>query len=630
MNPRLLVTLLLVSFLTGCSFRSRLKIETQVYAGDTRRIEMEPDCLGLVRAVDGASEAALELKRNCLAAASRLESLAQAGQIYVSEAERVIMETAATPEYETAAWQYFNGITNLVHELAVIHGQQEADDVKLQANITAALQNQRTRFRTEDNLTTPAVAAKGIPVEAFVNDAIRKALRGKPAADQIFTSICTALLGVRANSRSQALNTLARSIRASATNALPALDAELARLGQTLQLSDFQPKTIYNPLKTAIPQSKAAASALTRRWEASDGLQAKLNQVEEIARDVTRLALEIAGGESITNSESGDKPRTEGKEAQADLYRLTAKFQRAAAEYAGAVSKALEDAQVKDLQAAWVTTLTTDLPESQLGVAAKAFGNEVTDKIAAVVAAEGEGAIDNLLFGLLGQVKLALSSAATNLSLLRSSAANAVAGIREQPFQLADPNVKTITKADNQTNWNRVPISGLRTLGDGNAQYVIAQDNPTTFRVKELSVDPSGVINLQMDVGEMAVDVLGKVAVAAASAYGVPLGNLTGSGKTGSGAAPAGTPGSPALSPKKTEDIVDAQVREMLTGLANRLRVQLSNLEDSQNRTPDPLAASRLRGILRSYEEQLGAVIRKVNEATTAPASTAAQPPKEE
>jgi hypothetical protein len=45
-----------------------------------------------------------------------------------------------------------------------------------------------------------------------------------------------------------------------------------------------------------------------------------------------------------------------------------------------------------------------------------------------------------------------------------------VAAIRSQPYSVTDPNLPRITARTNQNQWNTVPVSGLKALGDGNAQ----------------------------------------------------------------------------------------------------------------------------------------------------------------
>src|SRR5436190_5322638 len=89
----------MLAVLTGCSFKSNINIRTHVYAGKTDRIEMKPDAVGVMSSVDGAVEAAVELKQSYMAAIDRLEALTNAGQIYVQEAERVIKNVSTTPEY---------------------------------------------------------------------------------------------------------------------------------------------------------------------------------------------------------------------------------------------------------------------------------------------------------------------------------------------------------------------------------------------------------------------------------------------------------------------------------------------------------------------------------------------------
>ena len=93
----------------------------------------------------------------------------------------------------------------------------------------------------------------------------------------------------------------------------------------------------------------------------------------------------------------------------------------------------------------------------------------------------------------------------------RQEVANLVAEIRARPFVGADPNIGIVTEAGQEEFWNNT-VDSIVLSGTGEAQYVVVQDGPTTYRPKELHLDPEGVIGLQVSMAEAGLDILTKVA----------------------------------------------------------------------------------------------------------------------
>lgn len=178
---------------------------------------------------------------------------------------------------------------------------------------------------------------------------------------------------------------------------------------------------------------------------------------------------------------------------------------------------------------------------------------------------------------------------------------NLMAAIRKDPFEATDPNIKVITDKDNLQFWNLAPVNGLDGVGDGDAQYIIVQDSPTTFRVKELSVDPTSVVQLNTDVGAIAVEVLKGLGTAAAGVAGVSI------PKKGGGSSGEVTTG-PDIS--ELEELVSASASKTIAALLARLRALKSGLPDDAN--PNNSAQQQLVGSLNNYETQLDAIVQEI------------------
>lgn len=85
---------------------------------------------------------------------------------------------------------------------------------------------------------------------------------------------------------------------------------------------------------------------------------------------------------------------------------------------------------------------------------------------------------------------------------------------RIRPFVAADPNIKLLLREDAEEHWCPIPVDSLLAWGDGDAQYVVVQDSPTVYRIKEMHLDPQGVVELQVSMADLGFELFEKVAQA--------------------------------------------------------------------------------------------------------------------
>lgn len=600
----------------GCSFRSQLSVETHLYGGDTAQLETRPDPLAMVRAVTDTVAEAREVDAGYRSVEVQMATLAQAGDTYVQEAQRVIAETSRLDAWQAAGIAYWQGVTNLVRELNALVPTAErpaADSGQLAAGVSAVLQKARTVFRTEDGRPADAITVSGIPVELFLNLKIREKAGLKGKAEETFDVIYIAVMADAAGDRDASRLRLIDLITSADPKAVPALHEALART-EPLTPVELVVTEIGNPLAAALAITRSTGAALADARREQGGLEALFAQVLTTSRNLTTVGLELAEAQARSDA-SGAPSDASTRSGAVRLLQALSEFSGAIESYASAVGYRLGEQAVDKKIQAWRDILVRDLPRSQLGVAQQGFSAQAKKRIASALAGPSGDPLKARLAGLLDELKEAVSTTLGGVGRLKSqSGRNLVAAMRLQPYSVTDPNLKLITSATNRTRWNAVPVNGLKALGDGNAQYIVVQDNLTTFRVKELSVDPSGVVNLNLDAGEMAVDLVGQLASAAAAAYGIPLGEVLAKGGEATPTSPESDAAAPTarVGAREAETIVTEETREMLRGLASRLREQLRSLEDalarSQGKPSDPVATRQLKSLLQNYERQLEAI----------------------
>ena len=77
-----------------------------------------------------------------------------------------------------------------------------------------------------------------------------------------------------------------------------------------------------------------------------------------------------------------------------------------------------------------------------------------------------------------------------------------------EKFQPHDANIREITKKENMDLWNKVAVDSLKVNSSGNSRYVIVQDGPVNFRLKELNSDPTSVARFGLTVADVGLEIL--------------------------------------------------------------------------------------------------------------------------
>jgi hypothetical protein len=281
-----------------------------------------------------------------------------------------------------------------------------------------------------------------------------------------------------------------------------------------------------------------------------------------------------------------------------------------ASEFAKHVRESLDRLKMERIFKDWRRILVDELPRTPLGNVFDKFSKEIKNKIElATNISVGEVEVISFIENNLDKVQSNLAASLGGPSTINKSSKNAVAQLKKQPFRAADKNIKKITKESNEVYWNTQPVTGLDISGDGNAQYVIIQESPTHYRVKELSVDPSAVVQLNLDIGDMAVDLLKTAASAAASAYGIPLPGAGGKDSKGEELATSQPDtGNQADLAMQERLILDA-MKKAISGLSARLRTQMQSLKDiDAGDKLNPYGVRQLQSLLQGYEVQLSTI----------------------
>jgi hypothetical protein len=157
--------------------------------------------------------------------------------------------------------------------------------------------------------------------------------------------------------------------------------------------------------------------------------------------------------------------------------------------------------------------------------------------------------------------------------------------VGEPGFDSTDPNVAKL----NEENWSVNFVDEFLVNADGESEFVIVQESPTRFNVKQLRFDPKANAQLGMAFADLGFDIATTVLQ---QTTGVKLETS----KTGTTSEVTGD------ARKRIADDCRASLRAM----SGTLNAEIKKLEQS-NTNVDPALIGRVRGLLQGHHSLLSA-----------------------
>jgi sugar-specific transcriptional regulator TrmB len=265
----------------------------------------------------------------------------------------------------------------------------------------------------------------------------------------------------------------------------------------------------------------------------------------------------------------------------------------AANQLSNEVGQQLQRLKPLAMSESWEATRRVLLEDSRWSRVAKEVQSEWPARTPPLNAQDDDKALARLIDASIREANGAIAAAFEGAANVRASADNPVLAIRNQPFVAADPNIQTITKPENAENWRTVPVDALAARGDGLTEFIIVQDGPTTYRLKELRVDPRGVVGFQLSVADVGIDLLRAVAE---TRFGLGLPSK------GDNNDPQQDPStSPTGALAEQERLLNDSLRDALSGLTKFLQSETFGLADNTDLSSESRerVQGRLRGELR-------------------------------
>lgn len=172
-----------------------------------------------------------------------------------------------------------------------------------------------------------------------------------------------------------------------------------------------------------------------------------------------------------------------------------------------------------------------------------------------------------------------------------------------------DHNIPIITNSENRELWNRIDVDRLRVQAAGRSRYIVVQDSPINFRLKELNSDPSSVVKFGLTAADVGLEVLSTV---------ITKGALSKGGGSGGGSE-AGA--DPAVQARLTDETT-AKVAAVRGNLLRDLETLAKELPEKANAQQVKDHAARLKLLLDLYE---GDLKNAVDAAKPKPKTTASE-----
>lgn len=537
---------LLALGLGGCSFRSGFEVEVQVYGGETLPTFSLFDPQTVL-------QASLDIESSC------------------REAADVVHQAGAQIEASFAALQQLGQA-----EAALLEDLQQSEEYTEAVN---------TYLATWDDFLREGVLTQGFVVDGQV----RLSVDGVPLEDLVSDALRDGLLDDDADDAAELFDCL----RSQVGLAQPNNEHELHSVAEL--------QSLHEPF-TAAAQRFLDRGRRLPSYANTASLGEMIRVQEERIRAATAnvdaaLQMVLAARRKVTDALESD-----GSFSQAlDTFQ---EFNGAVQQFTVVYASLLESG-LSDNIADWAELIAE--PQDSLSRRASAIWSESSD--AGALAARSEEIVTVLAENeeratALGELSL---QAEEQPERLQQDRRNQVAKIREAPYVVDDPNIGTILDEANAQLWRKVPVDQLKSSGEGTAQYVVVQDGPTSYRLKELQIDPQGVVSLQVSMGEIGLGLLSEVASLAAASAGV----RTSSDNDGGEPSPMSGGGGSAL-PSQMQLLKD-EYQRMISTLLAELRPTL----ESAGSVSLAKLQSTLAGTLESYQrnmEDLAAEARRLIE----------------
>lgn len=565
---------ILVLALAGCSFKSQLSVKVQVYDGyQLKPVETPPDYAAV------ADEAA-SILAECTAADEQIELLANAAdrlaKAYAKTRTTTIdalVTLSETEEYKVAAAKYRSTWTKTAEDLA---GAATA------AERQKYLISRRSAF-FDDPAGQSRFLAGGLDVEPI----LRKRLVTALSEDKLLLSLTVSIGDRIPENRIKQMKHLAANS-----------DRDYTALKQEVQqLQDW----------FVVPQDDVDAMRrqTTRDIEPTDNVVQELRAAQRATLRGPLAAVANACGTIVARArqlgrDANALPSEERDQKEREMDNAIEALMKATQEFASAADSALNESDIVRFVKEWRELLSnfSNLGED-LAVLIAAAPEEVQAELLQIPPDES---ID--LPALKRRYSSFARAATKSFKLSReiSSRQNALVYLaRSQPFRIADPNLATISHDDGHSHWLEVPLDELVASGDGLAQYIIVQDGPTSYRLKELHVDPTSVVGLQITIADVGVELLTK---AAAIASGVDLSSVLSRDGQKEPSPPASL----------GADLSAARERELNEVKQATLRDLLAKLRAIQQDASDPARLDEVRGKLRGTLGGYGKLLEGVRD----------------
>lgn len=570
-----IVLLFLVGLCAGCKFNSNLKVKVEVYDGHgIERVDYAPDprevALSAKRLVRTSEESAKQFK----SAISEVEKANLLFQKFLEEVKAVRKGLVENPKYLTQTNAFFTICVDAAKALLALKGTADLKASAVSEKLKASAAKMTTNVYTIDGVDVSTMMF-GAALRQLSKDLTKEQYR---AAQKALGALKEYL--VHESRREQA-----------STRLLALLDDQAVGL-----------TTVAGAQKTVAAAQAVAVGAL-----GIEPLVARTTaELSEIKAASGRVDAALAGMRTAEAAlaETASKAATEEFDPallDRQTTALLAASEAFAASFGPHVDTLVERADQLKKQ------LNNQTKRTYLAALAAKIPQATKDNIAATVK-QGP---------LLDGVADALATAVTRLKSTTVHArqrvdtedGNVRASTRLTPFQVADPNLKVITSEEGFNHWNVVPLDIAKASGDGESQYIIVQDGPTNYRIKEVHVDPTGVVGLQLTFAEIGFGILKEVASAAAGV------DLPGKDKT------TGETTTPTtVSDAATMGERERHFQERLRAAVLSFRASLQELKGQLNEdgTADKVTqTTALKAAVDAFQRRVDAIVTEAQKAST-------------
>jgi len=261
-----------------------------------------------------------------------------------------------------------------------------------------------------------------------------------------------------------------------------------------------------------------------------------------------------------------------------------------------------------------ITTLTSD----QGSIYSRAYGS-LSDSQKTQIAEELAVPLPDLEtpFAKLEEATWALADLNLESRFAERSANMSVETIKNQPFLEGDPNLGTILDSK-KGSWHDLDLDldHLSASAEGDAQYIIVMDNPTTFRLKRMTADPKQVVGLRLDLASAAFKTISSLALRQAGLGGFESSTTS--------------------APPTSNEAIDAQVdmlrkeyQDVIIALRGRLDLMIDTVGDDDTEVPDAVK-TRITDLLTAAELQLKSLKTLAEKINNQPGTAGTNDPETE